>query len=726
MVDFPAKTCFGGSGVGNTKVVVTEDVLAVTSVSAVNATTLTVIGTKLGDLTATDVTVAGNTVSSYTAAEDGKSATIVLGTALVPDSTTDVTINGTTFTVKYEATKASAVELTTTTFDNNTANQQMKLKVNGADMSISELIANGYEVKFYAYETMSTSSTSKTSVVFQNTGSGYSNDGVINNNITTLGSYYVKAVIVKNGEALESAVTEIQILDLDTQTTGVNNVTFTDNAAKFIANSTGTLSLVQGETVNITNLNITNGGKKYDVVPASATTALKSSNTSVLTITDYDTIVARAAGTSTLTVTYGQHSIAISVTIDKTGRWLSSVKADGGNTAKIVNGETALLKFFAVDNHGAVMTDAANIGLYAEVTSNGYALDLGSTSPVTAGTKSCVSAVDPADGHVKVYVNATAANASATISLFQSNTGATAKAAGASSKLNVSVSTVAATNTTFGLVNTTINAPKYVQDGSISTLDLNTLNARSQALVLQGSTYKNGVASVAVPTFGTMATTPKIYFNDSVVEIRESAVKPSSYTTGGTTLSNGASLTSTNTYLDVHAKNAGTTTIRVNDGDITVATYTITVVNTTPSVASITPKTATFGNTDTSMNVTDIFDMSGVTGTTFEVKGVTYAANSTSLKVMYTTAAIGSYVLADHFYIYNAGAKDAEATYLDLGGLIGVVTSGTVTSLGSSAASITTSGTSIVPADAGTVNLYLSADTSFDAGDSLIATITVQ
>ncbi|MDD7176685.1 MAG: hypothetical protein SPG09_09245 [Lachnospiraceae bacterium] len=88
---------------GNTKVVVTENVLAVTSVSAVNATTLTVTGTKLGDLTATDITVAGNTVSSYTAAEDGKSATIVLGTALVPDSTTDVTINGTTFTVKYEA-----------------------------------------------------------------------------------------------------------------------------------------------------------------------------------------------------------------------------------------------------------------------------------------------------------------------------------------------------------------------------------------------------------------------------------------------------------------------------------------------------------------------------------------------------------------------------------------------------------------------------------------------
>ena len=83
------------------KAAVVKEVLSVTGVAAADATTLTVTGTKLGDLTAADIKVTPEVaVSSYTAAEDGKTATVKLSAGLQSGTEYTVAVNGTDFTVK--------------------------------------------------------------------------------------------------------------------------------------------------------------------------------------------------------------------------------------------------------------------------------------------------------------------------------------------------------------------------------------------------------------------------------------------------------------------------------------------------------------------------------------------------------------------------------------------------------------------------------------------------
>ena len=69
-----------------------QAVPAVESVSAINATTLTLTGTGLNKLKAADITVAENTVSSVTAAADGKTATVVLEHVLAANVEYAVTV----------------------------------------------------------------------------------------------------------------------------------------------------------------------------------------------------------------------------------------------------------------------------------------------------------------------------------------------------------------------------------------------------------------------------------------------------------------------------------------------------------------------------------------------------------------------------------------------------------------------------------------------------------
>ena len=94
----------------------------VESVSATNATTLTVTGTGLNKLTSEDITVAGNTVTSVTASADGKSATVVLGTLVTPNVEQTVTVKDTELKFTYSLV-AHAVAVTEATYDDNRSKQ---------------------------------------------------------------------------------------------------------------------------------------------------------------------------------------------------------------------------------------------------------------------------------------------------------------------------------------------------------------------------------------------------------------------------------------------------------------------------------------------------------------------------------------------------------------------------------------------------------------------------
>src|SRR5690606_33613771 len=105
--------------------------LAVESVSAINANTLTITGTGLKNLTAEDITVEDNTVSTVTVAEDGKTATVKLKNPLVVDVATKVTVKDASFDVTYkiEVTEVKIAE--GQVFDDDTEKQFIQILVDG-------------------------------------------------------------------------------------------------------------------------------------------------------------------------------------------------------------------------------------------------------------------------------------------------------------------------------------------------------------------------------------------------------------------------------------------------------------------------------------------------------------------------------------------------------------------------------------------------------------------
>ncbi|RID84999.1 hypothetical protein D1953_12670 [Peribacillus asahii] len=301
----------------------------VTAVSATNASTLTLTGTSLKNLKAEDITLAGNTVESVTAAADGKTATVVLKTLVTPNVEQTVKVKDKEFKFTYKLT-ATGAAITEATYDDNRANQFVAFTVNGAVANVSDLLANGYTVNFSA--TDKDGNNDKSTELFANRTTG---------ELRTTGlaeEYKVQVTLTNGTNVIVSPLQTIKVKNLDLAASAINSYEFlnTTGASSVVQNST---KLVVGETGTFQNLKVViDGTEEKGLVP----TKVESSNKAVASVSG-GVVTAHTPGTTTLTLTYGNTTKAVTFTVVNEKRELNSVKVTKQNSDTQIYNTTAIL-----------------------------------------------------------------------------------------------------------------------------------------------------------------------------------------------------------------------------------------------------------------------------------------------------------------------------------------------------------------------------------------------
>jgi len=283
--------------------------LSVDGVSVVNASTLTVTGTGLSQLEAKDITLAGNKVKSVTAAANGKSATVVFETLVTPNVEQTVKVLDTEYKFTYKL-EATGVAVTEATYDDNTAKQFVAITVNGVPTTVADLLATGYSVQFSATDKDST--TNKTTELFSNSKTG---------ELKTSGlasEYKVQVTLTNATGVVVSPVQTIKIKNLDLAASAINDFDFV-NGTGVVQNST---TLRVGETASIKDLKVVIDGKEEKIATP---TKVESSNKAVASVAS-GTITANTPGTATVTITYGNVTKDVTVTVVNEERKVKSIK----------------------------------------------------------------------------------------------------------------------------------------------------------------------------------------------------------------------------------------------------------------------------------------------------------------------------------------------------------------------------------------------------------------
>ncbi|MGG2066995.1 S-layer homology domain-containing protein [Bacillus sp. S14(2024)] len=327
------------------------------SVSATNSTTLTIAGTNLNKLTKDDITVANNTVSSVTPAADGKTATVTLKDELVVDQTTKVTVKGADFDVTYKV-EASTAAVDVATYDDDTANQFVSIRVDGKKVTAQELINAGYTVSFDAFDKKD-AKTSIKSDLLKSDATGELNTNLASKfTIPTSGlDVYVKVTLTKGSEVITSDLAKVTIKNLDLAADGITSARLvnygTDGhdgtwANDFYQNSS---TLVTGETAAFDQLKVKAGS---DVNEVTSGFTVKSSDDSVVSVNQAGVLTAQGPGTATITVTYGGATYTKAITV-KNGKREATTVSTSANAVSLSSKATKTISVNLLDQYGDPM-----------------------------------------------------------------------------------------------------------------------------------------------------------------------------------------------------------------------------------------------------------------------------------------------------------------------------------------------------------------------------------
>jgi hypothetical protein len=319
----------------------------VTSVNAINSTSVVVSGKGLSKLTAADVKVENNSVEAVAASADGKTATITLKDELVPDQKTKVTVLGTDYEVAYsiDATKIAVKE---GQFDDDTSNQFVKVLVDGQEFTAAELIANGYTVEFTAFASKAGGDITSTLFTDDSTGkfsneldenladaytSAYNaatnSDAADYEVIPTAGlKVYVQVKATKDTEVITSDLAAITVKNLDIAGDSISAVelTRTNGDNQFVVTSN---KFVTGETFEVSELTVKTSNEEEDVDGSLA--SVTSSNAAVLSVKN-GVVEAEGPGTATLTIAYGGVTTTKTITVTNEERVVKSVAVYNGSS----------------------------------------------------------------------------------------------------------------------------------------------------------------------------------------------------------------------------------------------------------------------------------------------------------------------------------------------------------------------------------------------------------
>jgi S-layer homology domain len=275
--------------------------VAVTSVSATNAKTLTVSGNNLGKVTAEDFTVEGNKVTAVSVGDNGKSATLTLETPLVDGQEYKVTAKvgeeTKEFNVKFTFVLAD-VAVTTTSLEANKDKQFLQVTLNGAVTDLAAIDSLGYDIEFQASK-----------AVFENAGaaSTTSSTGEIREEAVAINdTFTVKAVLSKDGKTAESKTVEVSVVSKATPAIGDVAIETAELALTKPVISTKDTGVV------VTGVESNTG----DVIDVSGLNSFSSSNPEVALINaSTGAITPIKAGQTTISVKAGNVSYSKTITV---------------------------------------------------------------------------------------------------------------------------------------------------------------------------------------------------------------------------------------------------------------------------------------------------------------------------------------------------------------------------------------------------------------------------
>lgn len=321
----------------------------VQSVVATNPTTLTISGVALNNLKASDVTVEGLTVSSVTSSTDGKTATVKLAGPMLQGDTYKVTVKvgdvSKEFSIEfaYDITKVTLIE---TTYDDDAANQALKVRINNetVDADYNDLLQLGYDVEFVA-----TDKDGNVANIFA-TGTNKSTTGLLGNKVA-LGEYEIEVIVTLENKFVVSDKGMIVVKDIEGLATAVDNALFS-NSGNIDQVST---TLIEDEVLTIDGVIGDYAGKNDILIPYGKYT-VTSNNPAVLSVADNGTafeLTANAPGTATITIDANGKTKTFTFTVKDnttlTQRKLNKVSFQSTAMKFFVDGTTPVARTYYVD-----------------------------------------------------------------------------------------------------------------------------------------------------------------------------------------------------------------------------------------------------------------------------------------------------------------------------------------------------------------------------------------
>ncbi|MBX4258422.1 hypothetical protein KTC96_16970 [Clostridium estertheticum] len=608
----------------------------VKSVSAVNTSTLSLTGTGLGVLKTTDLSVAGNTIASVTASADGTSATVVLGTLVTPNVERTLVVNGANFNFTYKLV-ADTAAITAATYDNDRANQFAAFSVNGITANVANLLANGYTVKFTATDKDAT--TDKSAELFANQTTGLlraDGDLAITTTDNKLASEYKVQVTLTNGtNVIVAPVQTVKISNLDLAATSINAYDLVNTSV--IGGNTSAVvqksnTLVVGDTAKINNLKVLiDGTEEKGLAP----TKIESSNkavASIATAAGVSTITANTPGSTTITVTYGNVTKVIALTVSNDKREVTSVKVTKENSDVQIYNTTAIkpttTKLIAspIDQYGDPMNATT------------FKIESTDTAIATVGVTS------PSDATGKLDLNISAVKAGSATLLFKNDDNKTLSTFG----VNVTEDNSVATK------KLEIVAPKDA-DSYKKSAD-NTVDISDDAVVEYKLNQFNsqGISNGSVNLVGYTATSS----DKSVANVFANA-------TANTAIADGATLGSGET-LTIRGLKKGTASINLKDvNGVSVGTITVTVVDNGATVTGVSFKPQTTLDYAKTVDYKTFLSTTEAAGTNDPIVSGMTLSKATTNSIRVTTATGILYIDQDGDAIHGSADKDLGKIVLD-------------------------------------------------------------
>lgn len=576
------------------KVAAAEEALkvpVVESVSATNATTVTIKGTGLKNLKAEDVTVAGAKVTTVQST-DGLSATVTLEGTLPANTDVKVTVKDSVgtkdYTVKFGF-EPKAVAVSTATYDDDTKGQKVAVTVDGVATSVDYLLAAGYSVTFNAYDK---DGKLANTTLFGTALDVASTDGKINGAAPiTAGDYKVQVVIAKGSTVLTSERATITVRNIDNSASAINSYELTNFGVDKVAAAADNFkqsssTLVFGDVAQFNKVVIGSGSSLAELAPGTFT--LKSSDESVVSVDSATgTVTAEGLGTAKVTITVGTVAKEVTLTVKGEAR-KATLATPAANSIKAIVGGNSDLKVKVTDQYGDPVVGATGLSAHFPTSITGLTV-AGPTALVT-DTK----------GEVKVSLaGLDTAGQTGTVQIKKDSDGTVLG--------SFTVTTTAVDNST---------VQKLAYDSSSESKD-DSINAElgsDDTISYKVSTYTSENVFKADLVAGEL-TGYNVKFNGKVISVNGD-------TDGDYTA------VAADAKFDIAIVDAGTTTLSVYKPDGTlVGTKTITVAKGEAKITSVAWKAAPTIDYSTTINYKTVLDITeAAAGSDDIVKGITLSS----------------------------------------------------------------------------------------------------